>query len=109
MLESRRAARNYILFQDPEYLETYQKSLTSVRQTLVRIGDLEPNEKATVQRALEAVALYQQRFAVVVSTMAESSQEPVERIPEAVLPQQKDLDDLLKRAWPEKPPQLIQT
>jgi CHASE3 domain sensor protein len=108
MLEARRAARNYILFQDPEYLETYQKSLTSVRQTLVRIGDLEPDEKATVQRALEAVALYQQRFAVVVSTMAESRQEPVERIREAVLAQEKDLDDLVKEARHEKQAQLIQ-
>jgi CHASE3 domain sensor protein len=107
MLEARRAARNYILFQDPEYLETYQKSLTSVRQTLVRIGDLEPDEKATVQRALEAVALYQQRFAVVVSTMAESRQEPVERIREAVLAQEKDLDDLVKEARHEKQAQLV--
>ena len=108
MLEARRAARNYILFQDPEYLETYQKSLTSVRQILVRIGDLEPDEEATVQQALEAVALYQQRFAVVVSTMAESRQEPVERIREAVLAQEKDLDDLVKEARHEKQTQLIQ-
>jgi CHASE3 domain sensor protein/HAMP domain-containing protein len=108
MLEARRAARNYILFQDPEYLETYQKSLTSVRQILVRIGDLEPDEEATVQQALEAVALYQQRFAVVVSTMAESRQEPVERIREAVLAQEKDLDDLVKEARHEKQAQLIQ-
>jgi CHASE3 domain sensor protein/HAMP domain-containing protein len=108
MLETRRAARNYILFQDPEYLETYQKSLTSVRQTLVRIGDLEPDEKAAVQQALEAVALYQQRFAVVVSTMAESRQEPVERIREAVLAQERDLDDLVKEARREKQAQLIQ-
>jgi CHASE3 domain sensor protein len=108
MLEARRAARNYILFQDPEYLETYQKSLTSIRQTLVRIGDLEPDEEATVQQALEAVAQYQQRFAVVVSTMAESRQEPVERIREAILAQEKDLDDLVKEARHEKQTQLIQ-
>jgi len=108
MLEARRAARNYVLFQDPEYLETYQKSLTSVRQTLVRIGDLEPDEEASVQQALEAVAQYQQRFAFVVSTMAESRQEPVERIREAVLAQERDLDDLVNEARHEKRAQLIQ-
>jgi CHASE3 domain sensor protein len=108
MLEARRAARNYVLFEDPEYLETYQKSLTSVRQTLVRIGDLEPDEEASVQQVLEAVAQYQQRFAFVVSTMAESRQEPVERIREAVLAQEKDLDDLVNEARHEKRAQLIQ-
>ena len=48
MLEARRAARNYALLRDPEYLQTNQKSLTSVRQILVRIGDLEPGDKTIV-------------------------------------------------------------
>jgi len=108
MLEARRAARNYALFRDPEYLQTNQKSLTSVRQILVRIGDLEPGDKTIVQQGLEAVTLYQQRFAVAISTMAESGQEPVERIREAVLAYQKDLDDLVKASRHERRAQLIQ-
>ena len=108
MLEARRAARNYALLRDPEYLQTNQKSLTSVRQILVRIGDLEPGDKTIVQQGFEAVTLYQQRFAVAISTMAESGQEPVERIREAVLAYQKDLDDLVKASRHERRAQLIQ-
>jgi nitrogen fixation/metabolism regulation signal transduction histidine kinase len=108
ILEARRATRNYALFQDPEYLQTNQKSLTSVRQILVRIGDLEPDDETIVQQGLEAVTLYQQRFAAAVSTMAKSRQEPVERIREAVLAYEKDLDDLVKGARHESRAQLIQ-
>jgi CHASE3 domain sensor protein len=108
MLEARRAVRNYALFPDPEYLQTNQKSLTSVRQILVRIGDLEPDEGTIVQQGLQAVALYQQRFAAVVSAMAESRQEPVELAREAVLAYERDLDDLVKDAGHETRAQLIQ-
>ena len=108
MLEARRAVRNYALFPDPEYLQTNQKSISSVRQILVRIGDLEPDEGTIVQQGLQAVALYQQRFATVVSAMAESRQEPVELAREAVLAYEKDLDDLVKDARHETRAQLIQ-
>src|SRR6266478_9220632 len=67
ILEARRAARNYLLFQDPEYLQANQESLTKVRQILVRIGDLEPDEETIVQKNLDAVNRYQQRFGSAVS------------------------------------------
>jgi CHASE3 domain sensor protein len=108
VLEARRATRNYALFQDPEYLQANQKSLTSVRQILVHIVDLEPDDETIVQQGLEAVTLYQQRFATAVSTMAESRQDPVERIRQAVLAYKKDLDDLVQDARHEKRAQLIQ-
>src|ERR1700730_15469670 len=40
ILEARRAARNYVLLQDPEYLQENQESLKNVRQILVRIRNL---------------------------------------------------------------------
>src|SRR4029077_7609143 len=46
ILEARRTARNYILFQDREYLRANQESLAKVRQFLASIGDLEPDEKS---------------------------------------------------------------
>src|SRR6202162_2399722 len=85
ILEARRAARNYVLFQDPEYLRANQESLTKVRQMLARIGDLEPDEPTTVHRGLDAVKRYQQRFVSAVSTMAEAKQKPDERLREVVL------------------------
>jgi CHASE3 domain sensor protein len=108
MLEARRAARNYVLFQDPHYLQTNQSSLTSMREILIRIGDLEPDDETIVRQGQEAVTRYQQRFSAAVSTMAESKQEPVERIREAVLAYEKDLDDLAKKARHEGRAQLIQ-
>jgi len=109
MLEARRAARNYALFQDQEYLQTNQNSLASARQHLARIGDLEPDEETTVRHSLEALTLYQERFAAEVSTMAESRQEPVERIQVAVLAYERDLDGLVKKARHEKRAELMQT
>jgi CHASE3 domain sensor protein len=108
IFEARRAARNYVLFQDPEYLRTNQESLTKVRQILVRLGELEPDEETIVQKDLDAVNRYQQRFASAVSTMGQRKQEPVDRIREAVLAYEKDLDDLVKAARHERRAQLIQ-
>jgi CHASE3 domain sensor protein len=108
ILEARRAARNYVLFRDPQYLRANQESLTKVKQTLVRIGDLEPGDETIVQKGLDTAERYQQQFASVVSTMTESRQEPEERLREAVLAYEKDLDALVKAARHEKRAQLIQ-
>jgi CHASE3 domain sensor protein len=108
ILEARRAARNYVLLQDPEYLRENQESLKNMRQMLVRIGDLEPDEEATVQKGLDAVNRYQQQFASAVSTMTEPGQGPEERLQEAVLAYEKDLDALAKASRHEKRAQLVQ-
>jgi CHASE3 domain sensor protein len=108
ILEARREARNYVLFQDPEYLRENQESLTNARQILDRIGNLEPDEQTIVQKGLDAVNRYQQQFASAVSTMGQRRQEPLERIREALLAYEKDLDDLVKQARHEKRAQLIQ-
>ena len=107
MLEARRAARNYVLFQDPEDLRVNQESLTKVRQVLVRIGDLEPGEQTIVQKGLDAVNQYQQRFASAVSTTGPRRQDPLERIRSAVRAYEKDLNDLVQ-AKRKKQAQLIQ-
>ncbi len=108
ILEARRAARNYVLFQDPEDLRGNQDSLKNVRQMLVRIGELEPDEEATVQKGLDAVNRYQQQFASAVSTMQEPRQEPEERLRAAVLAYDKNLDALVKASRHKKRAQLIQ-
>jgi len=95
ILEGRRAARNYVLLQDPEYLRANQESLMKVREILSRIRDLEPDEETTVQKDLDAVNRYEQQFASAVSTMGQRKQEPVDRIREAVAAYEKDLNSLL--------------
>jgi CHASE3 domain sensor protein len=85
ILEARRTARNYFLFQDSEYLRANQESMAKVRQILVRIGDLEPDEETLVQKGLDAVNRYQQLFASAISTMGQRRQEPADQIRAAVI------------------------
>src|ERR1700739_148511 len=92
---ARRAARNYVLYPDPEYLQENQNSLARVRQILVNIGELEPEDEAIVRQGIAAVTLYQQQFANEASTMARSRQEPFERIRGMVRAYEADLDKLV--------------
>lgn len=108
ILEARRAARNYLLFQDSDSLRANQESLTKVRQTLIYIRDLEPDEETVVQKDLNAVDRYQQQFALAVSTVTGTKQESLDRIREAVLAYEKELDELVKAARYGKRAQLIQ-
>src|SRR6266850_491426 len=108
ILEARRAARNYVLFQDPEDRRANQESLVKVRQILARIGGLEPDEETIVQKDLDAVNRYEQRFASAVSTMAQQRQEPVDRIREAVTAYEKDLNSLLGERRHKNRAELIQ-
>jgi len=55
-----------------------------VREILSRIKDLEPDEESIVQKDLDAVNRYEQRFASAVSTMGQRKQEPVDGIRQAV-------------------------
>jgi CHASE3 domain sensor protein len=108
ILEARRAARNYVLFQDPEYLQANQESLMKVRQILAGIRDLEPGEETIVQKDLDAVNRYEQRFASAVSTMGQHKQEPVDRIRQAVTAYEKDLNSLLGERRHKNRAELIQ-
>jgi DnaK suppressor protein len=108
ILEARRAARNYILLPDPEYLRANQESLANVRQMLVHIGDIEPDEEPTVQKGLDAANRYQQQFAAAVSMIAASRQKPDERVRKEVRAYEKDLEALVKAARHKKQTQLIQ-
>jgi len=108
ILEARRAARNYVLLQDPEYLRANQESLMKVREILSRIKDLEPDEESIVQKDLDAVNRYEQRFASAVSTMGQRKQEPVDRIRQAVTAYEKDLNSLLRERRHKNRAKLIQ-
>ncbi|HTB94962.1 MAG TPA: hypothetical protein VK728_19170 [Candidatus Sulfotelmatobacter sp.] len=107
-MEARRAARNYVLLQDADYLQANQNSLTSVRQILVNVGELEPEDEAIVRQGLDAVTLYQQQFANEALTMARSRQEPVERIRKMVRAYEADLDNLVREVKHKKKDKLVQ-
>ena len=108
ILEARRAARNYLLFLDPEYLRANQESTMKVRQILAHIRDLEPDENVLVQKAQDAVNQYQRLFTSATSTMAQRRQEPVKQIREAAMAYERDLDELVQEAKHKRRAELIQ-
>src|ERR1700684_2881411 len=54
MLEARRAERNYSLLRDGADVNTNRDSLAAVADSLAKIRDIEPEEQATTQKALDA-------------------------------------------------------
>jgi CHASE3 domain sensor protein len=98
MLEARRTERNYLLLHDPSYLAANRESLGKVRQIVYQIQDLEPGDMGETQKALEALGVYEQRFATAVSAMQEPGQGDGERIQAVVRAYENDLDNLLRRA-----------
>src|SRR6202047_1834814 len=79
MLEARRAERNYSLLRDTVYVNTNHDLLAEVTDILTRIRNLEPEEQATTQKALEAIHDYQQQFAAAVAAMGQPGNAPRER------------------------------
>ena len=71
MLEARRAERNFFLLYDSADIKENQDSLTALSGSLNQIRNLQPEEQATIDNALYAVALYQQRFAAAVSYLSQ--------------------------------------
>src|SRR5579885_2742454 len=98
MLEARRAERNYLLLHDPNYLEANRQALGKMRAILQGIRDLGANDDTELERASDAVLLYQQRFAAAVSALGPSGQRPSDRIQAVVRAYEQDLDDLLKKS-----------
>jgi nitrogen fixation/metabolism regulation signal transduction histidine kinase len=71
MLEARRAERNFFLLYDSADIKENQDSLAALSGSLNQIRNLQPEEQTTIDNALYAVALYQQRFAAAVSYLSQ--------------------------------------
>ena len=106
-LEARRAERNYLLLHDPAYLAANHESLGKTRQILSQIQDLQPQDLGETQNALEALGVYEQRFAAAVAAMGQPGQGDADRIQAVVRAYEKDLNDLLRGAKVKPREQLI--
>jgi methyl-accepting chemotaxis protein len=106
-LEARRAERNYLLLHDPTYLAANRESLGKTRQILSQIQDLQPQDLGETQNALEALSIYEQRFAAAVAAMGQPGQGDADRIQAVVRAYEKDLNDLLRGAKVKPREQLI--
>jgi len=106
-LEARRAERNYLLLHDPAYLAANHDSLGKTRQILSQIQDLQSQDLGETQRALEALGVYEQRFAAAVAATSQPGQGDADRIQTVVRAYEKDLNDLLRGAKVKRREQLI--
>jgi nitrogen fixation/metabolism regulation signal transduction histidine kinase len=97
MLEARRAERNFFLLNDAADVNGNHDSLTAVAGILTQIGSLQPEEQTTIQNALNAVNLYQQRFAAAVSYLSQPGEAPHDRLEAVVRNYEGDLNALVHR------------
>jgi CHASE3 domain sensor protein len=97
MLEARRAERNYSLLRDTAYVGTNHDLIAEVTDFLTKIRNLEPEEQATTQKALEAIYFYQQQFGAMVAAMGQSGNAPRERIDAVVRNYERDLNGLVQK------------
>src|ERR1700737_2101683 len=96
MLDARRAERNYLLLGDPASLESSREALDKIEQILNAIRELNPDDQALTQQALNALHQYRQKAQDAVAAVGQPGQEPAQRIEEVVQAYEKDLDNLLK-------------
>jgi HAMP domain-containing protein len=108
MLEARRAERNYLLLRDPEYLQANSKNVAGVREKIQRIQGLETQDQPVTEKALRAVAAYEQQFADAVSTLGSPEQPTADRFQSVVRAYEKDLNELLKRGTRESRARLLE-
>jgi CHASE3 domain sensor protein len=97
MLKARRAERDYFLLRDTAYVKTNHDLLADVTDILAKIGNLEPAEQSTTQKALEAVYLYQQQFAAALATMNQPGDAPRARIEAVIRNYERDLNGLVQK------------
>jgi methyl-accepting chemotaxis protein len=107
MLEARRAERNYFLLHNQSSLETNAAALKKTEEILNNISTLEPDDKLRVQKASEALTIYQQQLAAAVTALGRPGVGPTDRIQAVVKDYERDLDDVLKRSRRSKREQLI--
>jgi CHASE3 domain sensor protein len=108
ILEARRAERNFLLLHDPSYLAANREALGRTKQILSQIQELEPQDMGEAQKALEALAIYEQRVDAAATAMAQPGQADADRIQAVVRAYEQDLNDLLRGARLKKRAQLIE-
>lgn len=107
MLEARRAERNYFLLHDKTYLTSNRDALGRTKEIVGEIQDLEPEDSPSIQKAMDALDLYDTRFGTAVAAINQPGQADADRIRNVVRAYEKDLNDLIRGARLKKRSQLI--
>jgi nitrogen fixation/metabolism regulation signal transduction histidine kinase len=97
LLEARRAEHNFLLLYDANDVKENHDSMAAVTGTLAHIQDLQPEERGIVQNAMNAVNLYEERFAAAVSYFSSGGEVQRDRIETVVRNYESDLNDLVRK------------
>ena len=97
MLEARRSERNFFLSHDPTEVKDNADSLKDVSGILTQIRDLQPEEQGSIEGAMNAVTLYQQRFATAVAYLSQPGEAPNDRIQSVVRNYESDLNNTVRQ------------
>jgi CHASE3 domain sensor protein len=108
ILEARRAERSYFLLREPGYLQAHDDALAQAKKILGKIRELEPQERASIEKALADINHYEKQFSAAVLALKERGGSPMQRIQQVVRSYENDLNTLLKRARRDQYGQLIQ-
>jgi methyl-accepting chemotaxis protein len=98
MGDIRRTERNYFLLQDPASLQATRQSLDRVKQLATQIGDLEPDEKGTIEEVLKNIQRYDEQFASAVLLLKKPGATTAQRVREAVTAYEGDLNRILQHS-----------
>jgi CHASE3 domain sensor protein len=108
MLAARRSERNYFLFHDPVYIQENQQAIREIRRLVGQIEDLDPSSQSDCQDLLNNVEQYESQLGSAISLMTEPGGTAAQRVQQAVVTYEKDLNELLRRSRRMKNTQLVQ-
>ena len=108
MLDARRAERNYFLLHTAQDLEANRQALSQLEQVIATCGELQPEERPTVEKIQALLKFYRRRFQDVISQQRQPVQTPLERIRGVVKAHQQALNDILKNARKQSRSRLVE-
>jgi CHASE3 domain sensor protein len=98
MLQARRAERNYLVLRDATYLAENHDAMAKTQQILSNIADIESDDNPSLQKAVDALAVYNHQLSEAVTLLDRPGKNTNTRVQTIVKDYENDLDDLLRRS-----------
>src|SRR5215831_9235415 len=108
MLAARRSERNYFLLHDTVYIQENQQAIREIKRLAGEIEDLDPDNRNDCQNLLNSVDEYERQLESAISLMKEPGGTAAQRVQQAIVTYENDLNQLLRRSRRMKNTQLVQ-
>ena len=108
MLAARRSERNYFLLHDTVYIQENQQAIREIKRLAGEIEDLDPDNRNDCQDLLNSVDEYERQLESAISLMKEPGGTAAQRVQQAIVTYENDLNQLLRRSRRMKNTQLVQ-